>query len=264
MIGRIAAARRALPPRSEAAALSWHLRYRPVCASTERELDRWLAAPPAAALAPEGERLVLPLAVLARRQRFGHGQAGRFWSSPAGGVWLSAALPWPRDPAAMAAPALAVAVGLAQELEDLGLAVGIKWPNDLLLQGADGTWRKLAGILPGLRRRGGGIRWARVGVGLNGRNPVPAGGTDLAAVLGPAAAAPVRLTARLLAALEWAVAWADRPEAVRRRAERRLLPWAVEAVEVGPGWRPVGLAADGGLVLAREGRRQVVHRRFDG
>jgi BirA family biotin operon repressor/biotin-[acetyl-CoA-carboxylase] ligase len=223
VIGRLAAVRRALGPAPDQPPLPWRLRALPVCASTERELDRWLAQPSPAWLDADGERLRVPLAVLARRQRFGHGRHGRAWWSPAGGVWLSAALPWPADPAVAAAPTLAVAVGLARQLEGLGLPVRIKRPNDLLLQGADGSWRKLAGILPGLRHRAGAIRWARAGVGINCRNPVPSGATNLVPFLGPSRAQPLELAARLLAALEWAMAWAHRPETIREEARRRLV-----------------------------------------
>ncbi len=223
MTGRLAAARRALGPPADPPLRPWRLRALPVCASTERELDRWLERPAPAWLDADGERLRVPLAVLARRQRFGHGRHGRAWCSPAGGVWLSAALPWPADPAAAAPPTLAVAVGLARQLESLGLPVRIKRPNDLLLPGADGSWRKLAGILPGLRHRAGAIRWARAGVGINCRNPVPPGATNLVPFLGRARADPFDLAARLLAALEWAMAWAHRPEAIGEEARSRLL-----------------------------------------
>ena len=223
MIGRLAAARRALAAAPDPPPVSWRLRALPVCASTERELDRWLAQPSPAWLDADGERLRMPLAVLARRQRFGHGRHGRAWCSPAGGVWLSAALPWPADPAAAAAPTLAVAVGLARQLEALGLPVRIKRPNDLLLPGEDGRWRKLAGILPGLRHRSGAIRWARAGVGINCRNPVPPGATNLVPFLGWSRAQPLPLAARLLVALEWAMAWAHRPETIREEARLRLV-----------------------------------------
>ncbi|MEY3768576.1 MAG: hypothetical protein RLZZ11_1646, partial [Cyanobacteriota bacterium] len=103
-----------------------------MCASTELELERWLA---------DGVRP--PLVVCARQQRHGHGQQGRIWQSPPGGVWLSAALPWPAESTGAASLALAAALGIALELEALGLRPQIKWPNDLLISG-----RKLAGILP--------------------------------------------------------------------------------------------------------------------
>jgi BirA family transcriptional regulator, biotin operon repressor / biotin---[acetyl-CoA-carboxylase] ligase len=253
LIGRIAAARRALPQGSGPAAPPWRLRSLPVCGSTERELDRWLTqAPPTA-----GTCLADPMAVIARRQRFGHGQQGRVWVSPPGGVWLSAALPWPEDPAAAAAPGLAVAVGLALQLEALGAPVRLRWPNDLLLEGG-----KLAGLLPRLRLRGGHVRWARVGVGLNGRNRVPAGAINLAAVLGRRGTDPLRLTAVVLAALEWAIGWAARPEPVRCQAEARLLLPAGPVWQEGEAWQPLGLAPDGGLVLGAGARRMVLQRDF--
>ena len=105
------AARRALPQRAEDSPRAWRLRALPVCASSEVELERWLAAPALACL----PALATPLAVVARRQRFGRGQRGRVWLSPAGGAWISAALPWPPDPTAAAAPGLAVAVGLTTQ-----------------------------------------------------------------------------------------------------------------------------------------------------
>lgn len=237
----------------------WRLRALPVCASTEIELDRWLQRLVPAAQDPLGG----PVAVLARRQRFGRGQQGRLWSSPAGGVWLSAALPWSADPAAAAAPGLAVAVGLALQLEALGLEVRLKWPNDLLIAGPGGRAAKLAGLLPRLRLHGERIRWARVGIGLNGTNRVPAGATNLRGALGAAELRPERLTARVLLALEWAMASADQPAWVRRQAEARLLVAPRSWPGADQGWQPHGLADDGALVLARGEERQLLRRRFD-
>ena len=235
------------------ALLRWQRRHLPVCASTEIELRRWLAAREAAGrpLPADGTALV----VLARRQRFGTGQQGRRWVSPPGGLWLSAALPWPDQPGS-AALGLAVAVGLALQLEQLGLRPQLKWPNDLLLEG-----RKLAGLLPRLRHRGGQVRWAQVGLGLNGRNRVPSGAINLAEALAaghpaphPKAvphpqAAPQRLEPRVLAALEWALGAAQAPEAVRDQAQARL--WRPEqGVEHGGRqWQVEGLELDGRLRL---------------
>lgn len=246
MIGRIAAARRQLdaaPP-----ALPWRLRAHPVCASTELLLDAWLA---------DGARP--PLAVLASRQRHGHGQRGRIWLAPPGGVWLSAALPWPQRAAGTAALGLAVAVGLALQLEALGLPVRIKWPNDLLI-----GERKLAGLLPRLRLQGDRITSARVGVGLNGHNRVPAGAISVASAMGRAlpAAAKAALAARVLRGLEWAAAHAGAPETVRQAAERRLWLPPDPVLHDGEDWRAVGLSRDGGLRLARGEHRTTLHRRF--
>lgn len=222
-------------------ALRWQRRHLPVCASTEIELARWLAAREAGGrpLPAEGTALL----VLARRQRFGRGQQGRLWHSPPGGLWLSAAIPWPSQPGG-AALGLAVAVGLALQLEQLGLRPQLKWPNDLLLEG-----RKLAGLLPRLRQRGGEVRWAQVGIGLNGRNRVPRGATSLAAALAGPLAAPRRLEPRLQAALEWAVASASAAEQVRALAQARLWQPTAGVDHAGRRWQVEGLELDGRLLL---------------
>jgi BirA family biotin operon repressor/biotin-[acetyl-CoA-carboxylase] ligase len=158
---------------------------------------------------------------------------------------------------------LAVAVGLALELEDLGLPVRIKWPNDVYLPGPSGAMAKLAGVLPGQRLQGQQVRWARVGVGVNARNAVPSGATNVAMVAGRHHACPWRLSARVLRALDWAMAWADRPEAVRVLAEQRLW-WPSQTIQLeGECWQPLGLHRDGGAILGYQGRVRVLHRRFD-
>lgn len=246
---------------------SWHLRRLRVCGSTELELDRWLAA-----LAhrdrnrPVSELCVArPVAVRAERQRHGHGQRGRAWHSPAGGVWLSAAMPWPAEGGA--ALGLAVAVGLALQIEALELKPRIKWPNDLLVEG-----RKLAGLLPRLRRRGSQVRWARVGIGVNGVNRVPAEAISLAAALaGPGQpgrrawhplACPRRLERRVLAALDWAMANAQEPERVRAMAQQRL--WCpADGLELeGCRWQIDGLERDGALRLRQGMVLRRVQRQF--
>ncbi|WP_254216837.1 biotin--[acetyl-CoA-carboxylase] ligase [Synechococcus sp. CCY 9618] len=261
MIGAIGALRR----RQVSAAAPgppWRLRGVPVCASTEILLDRWLADAPDLA----GDRaLPSPLAVIARRQRHGHGQRGRPWSSPPGGVWLSAALPWPAQAGQAASLALAVAVGLCLRLEHRGLPVRIKWPNDLVLPveaGGEGRVLKLAGLLPRLRLRGGACRWARIGVGLNVANPVPPGAVALATLLGRGRAEPLHWCGEVLASLDWAMAWAGSREAVRGQAERRLLLPAGPIRLEGEEWQPAGLTADGGLRLVHGTRDRVLQREF--
>ncbi len=260
MIGAMAAAHRRLAAEVAADAQPWRLRGLPVCASTETELDRLLRGGAPA-----------PLAVIARRQTRGHGQAGRLWCSPPGGVWLSAALPWPEQRQGSASLGLAVAVGLALQLEPLGLRPQIKWPNDLLLEG-----RKLAGMLPRLRWRGDRILWAQVGLGINGCNHVPPEGISLAQALAcrqPATAPgprrrhhpqarPERLGARVLRALEWAVAAAGAPELVRRQAQQRLWLPPEPVRHRGELWQVLGLNADGSLVLGQGERRDALHRHF--
>ncbi len=241
------------PPEPGATSL-WQLKSLAVCASTETELERWLARK------PPPDTLAVPRLVLARRQCFGHGQQGRRWESPAGGVWVSAALPWPADPQRVAAPGLAVALALADALIARGAAVRLKWPNDLLLLTPTGP-HKLAGLLPGLRLRGSRIRWARIGLGLNGRNPVPAGAANLRHQPRLWHGEPRRLRALVLGALERAMALAGDAEAVRLGAEALLEPpppqWLEHTL-----WQPRGLAPDGGLRLVDAQGRERILRRF--
>ena len=215
--------------------------------------------------------------VVARRQRFGRGQQGRVWQSPVGGLWLSAAFPWPADAAGTAAPALAMALGLAQELEALAplgtpLPLAIKWPNDLVVRG-----RKLAGLLPRLRFRGGRVRWAQLGLGLNGINRVPFGAIALGEALhrgaphwggGPGRysrfdprATPRALEALAQRAIERTLALAHQPEQVRLEVERRLWrpPGGID--RDGLCWQIAGLERDGGLRVCDPTGRQDVWRR---
>ena len=199
--------------------------------------------------------------MVAAHQRFGQGQRGRLWDSPVGGLWLSAAMPWPTALADSASLSLAVAVGLALQLEALGVVVQLKWPNDVLVGG-----RKLAGILPRLRLRGAQVRWAQVGLGLNGINRPPSGAISLAQALGQGPfhpkAKPQRLLKPVLAALGWAQAMALEPELVRLEAEARLHRPAEGLLHGDQIWQVAGLEPDGGLRLQRPGATFVLQRSF--
>lgn len=144
------------------------------------------------------------VAVMADRQVAGRGRQGRPWASPLGGLWLSVVT---RPDAAAGLDAVSVRVGLAladalgREMGGLP-AIGLKWPNDLLVGG-----RKLGGILVEARWKGERCLWTIVGVGLNVRNPVA---TELAGIAtsmaewGPAPD-PVALAPVVVAAVAGAV-----------------------------------------------------------
>lgn len=87
----------------------------------------------------------------AERQTAGRGRQGREWSSPTGNLYASTLVRVrPGDPSP-ASLALVCAVALTETIAALGCSnVQIKWPNDLLLDGA-----KLSGIL--LERSGDAI-----------------------------------------------------------------------------------------------------------
>ncbi|WP_210489224.1 biotin--[acetyl-CoA-carboxylase] ligase [Microvirga antarctica] len=84
--------------------------------------------------------------IVAREQRAGRGRHGRTWSSPPGNVYASLLLVDPCPPAT--APQLGFVAGLALH-EAVESVIGwgaprlaLKWPNDLLLDGA-----KVSGLL---------------------------------------------------------------------------------------------------------------------
>lgn len=113
--------------------------------------------------------------VACERQTAGRGRRGRSWLS-APGDSLTFSLLW-RFPAGTPPPAglsLAAGVAVARTLEGLGAAgVRLKWPNDILADGA-----KLGGILIETLTQGdvqrpsaGGRHLAVIGIGLNVRLP---------------------------------------------------------------------------------------------
>ncbi|GAA4814390.1 biotin--[acetyl-CoA-carboxylase] ligase [Sphingosinicella ginsenosidimutans] len=105
----------------------------------------------ATAGAPEG------LWLRADRQTGGKGRQGRAWQSPPGNLYASTLVRLqPGDPSA-ATLALVAAMALHEAVQPEAPAATIKWPNDLLVEGA-----KLAGIL--LERQGDAVV---IGFGVN-------------------------------------------------------------------------------------------------
>ena len=107
-----------------------------------------------------------PLLLVARNQTAGRGRAGRSWlSSPEGSLTFSLAWRFDGGVGRLAGLPLAVGVALAETLDQLGVQVGLKWPNDVLRDGD-----KLAGILIETQNaqnaQNGGV-WTVVGIGLN-------------------------------------------------------------------------------------------------
>ena len=105
------------------------------------------------------------LAVVAAQQTGGRGRRGRTFVSPPGGLYLSALLrpccPLEQVSALTAWSAVAVCDAIQQVC---GVRPGIKWPNDVILEG-----RKLCGILTELELEGetAALRYVVVGIGVN-------------------------------------------------------------------------------------------------
>jgi BirA family biotin operon repressor/biotin-[acetyl-CoA-carboxylase] ligase len=188
-------------------------------------------------LAEEEERLNETV-VVARTQSGGRGRGANTWESPRGGLyatWL-AWLPL----GSLAVVPLAVGVALAESVEALlpGVRVGLKWPNDLQVDG-----RKLGGVLCQSRSREK-MAWVMAGFGVNvGIVPKLAPGdpvrpTSLRAqgLVGEPESAISRLLSTFLARIhglleEGAVvaAWMDR--SVHQTGERMRLRLPAEVVE---------------------------------
>jgi BirA family transcriptional regulator, biotin operon repressor / biotin---[acetyl-CoA-carboxylase] ligase len=113
------------------------------CESTQALLDPSM---------PEGALAV------ANFQTAGRGRLGRTWEAPAGAALLCSVLLKPPPDRALPQLSLVAGVAVADALEDLsGLALQIKWPNDVMLRRL-----KVAGILAEARE--GAVV---LGIGLN-------------------------------------------------------------------------------------------------
>lgn len=115
------------------------------------------------ALAEGGGGAPAGTTVLADTQRAGRGRLGRTWTSQPGlGVWCTV-LERPVHTDALDLLSLRVGLNAAEALDRFaGERVGVKWPNDLILQRG-----KLGGILVEARWSGSSLGWVAIGVGVN-------------------------------------------------------------------------------------------------
>src|SRR6202035_3017491 len=102
--------------------------------------------------------------VLAEEQTAGRGRAGRTWHSErAAGIYVTLLLRPKLAPEQ--APLLTMMAGLSGHTAiqaQTGLAVDLKWPNDLLVDG-----KKVGGILTEMHAEPAQVRFVIVGTGLN-------------------------------------------------------------------------------------------------
>jgi len=201
-------------------------------------------------------------AVLAAAQSAGRGQLRRAWHSAPGDLLAAWRWPLPPGPWAALAPLLAGAV-VCDELAARGLAVQVKWPNDLLVGG-----RKVGGIL--VEERAGVVL---VGLGLNLasapqdhelRDDTVPRADCLAAHM--AIKSIVALWRSLVDRAEnwYALKVSGGSPAQFLESLTLRLAWVGREVRVHGAEgdftaRLLGLAPDGGLVLERAGRRVTLH-----
>ncbi len=103
------------------------------------------------------------LVITAESQRAGRGRLGRNWASPPGvNLLFSVVLSDAQDRLAQEALTISTGLAVAEGIEQAtGVECGLKWPNDVLIEGA-----KVAGILVEtgrVARR----RWCVIGIGIN-------------------------------------------------------------------------------------------------
>jgi len=107
--------------------------------------------------------------VVAGRQTQGRGRMRRVWGSEEGGLYFTVVLR-PHLPVLWSSRVnFLVSLTLAGVLrENYGVDAGLKWPNDILVQG-----RKLSGLLSEMESEGDQVRFIDVGIGLNVNNHPP-------------------------------------------------------------------------------------------
>jgi len=106
-----------------------------------------------------------PTWLLALRQTAGRGRRGRAWADPPGNFAATLVMRVDGDAAAAAQRSFVAALALADALtQATGRAesVTLKWPNDVLLNGA-----KVAGILLETAGQGGVVSPLAIGIGVN-------------------------------------------------------------------------------------------------
>lgn len=109
------------------------------------------------------------MVVTAKRQTAGRGTKNRRFDSGMGGLYLSKLTHYTDFPAAdVFRVMLSSSLAVCRTVEDFGLKAGIKWPNDVFVNG-----KKICGILIENTFSGGKISSSVVGIGLNINNVLP-------------------------------------------------------------------------------------------
>jgi BirA family biotin operon repressor/biotin-[acetyl-CoA-carboxylase] ligase len=106
--------------------------------------------------------------VLAEAMERGRGRMGRRWVAGRGGLWVTVVLR-PRLTGVTHLLSLATGVAVARAIREVaGVGAGVKWPNDVLIEG-----RKVAGVLIEGRAEADRLQYVLVGVGVNVNNELP-------------------------------------------------------------------------------------------
>lgn len=126
--------------------------------------------------------------LLTHYQRQGRGRLSRRWEAPPGSSLLLSLLFRPNWPGSQANwLTMLVSTAAAEAIAyHTPLAVGLKWPNDIMVQ-QNHRWHKVSGILQeGEFDADGRLQWAIVGIGINVNIPMaqlPVGSTPATSLL---------------------------------------------------------------------------------
>lgn len=191
--------------------------------------------------APEGTLVV------AEGQTRGRGRLGRSWDSPPGaGLYVSLLLRPPLPPGDLPQLTLTTAVAVVRAVRTVaGVAPGIKWPNDLLLQG-----KKLGGILTEMETESDRIRHLVVGLGLNVNNRF------FAAELAATATSLALATGGTFSRVRLLQVWLEEFEELYRRFLAREFPVILEE------WKQHAVTL-GQMVTVRQGVQEIHGRALE-
>lgn len=194
----------------------------------------------------------------AERQTAGRGRQGRAWTAPPGNLSASTIVRLRRGDPPAATLALVAAVALHEAVAVFGVAAQLKWPNDLLCDGA-----KLSGIL--LERSDDAVVIG-IGVNLAYHPDLPDRPATSLAAHGTPVAPDAFLEVLAEAFARWLARWRGEGLAAVRAA------WLAAAHPVGTALTARmpdgsthdglfdGLDADGALILRlASGQRHVIH-----
>jgi len=202
--------------------------------------------------------------VWAAEQTAGRGRFTRAWASPPGNLYMSVVLRPEVAPPRTAELGFIAALAVAETVETFlppGATAQLKWPNDVLVNGA-----KISGILLEGQFSGQGIAWIVAGIGINivSMPENPAYPTTSLAASGAAAVTAEAVLHVLLTRLgAWLESWREAGFEPVRAAWMRRAARLGDPISVRIGTAPLtgrfgGIDHDGALLLeTTEGTRRI-------
>ena len=223
---------------------NWNLIYKLKCKSTEYELDKYLK---------ENGIKTYPTAIIAKEQISGIGQHRRQWSSPDGGIWLSAVYPVYSSQFSAKIFSLSIANHLCEMFAKESIPVKLKWPNDIIYNS-----KKLIGFLPRIVMRGNQVLYARIGIGMNLNNQTPKEGISLSKIIQRRNNCPYNWTSKILKVICKAVDFSNQKNKVISEANKYLDKNLLPRGYVDKGWTIKEIDLNGNLEIFDAGKVKII------